>query len=764
MKLEIEKAFLTEGRSVYDFFQRPGVGFYIPLYQREYSWDKDNIEQLIEDIEKGITAMIHDESEIRFLGTIITVVEKDKKRIQPLDIQALPTAVEKLIDGQQRMSTIALLGTQLYKHFHLLQNKISVKSENSEEISEICQIWKEKLIDIFSFDLKSGKPKRKPKIIRGYLDEWTKDGDVDVKYISEIANYLAKFILVIENNSADFPEISKTKSNFSINTKIVDSWLKKVSVIHEKDDDSLPSAWEILKKDDNHEFIWSYYRENLARLVTKEDRINKKSDSYLLCSLVQLIAVSHYLLERCCFTIIQPINEDWAFDMFQSLNASGTPLTAIETFKPLVVNTTEFNKEKYENSTSKKSFTKVEDLFKDTNNAASKSKLTNEFLTSFAIVVDGWKLESHFSSQRKYLDKIYSHELTLYKEQCEFVNFIGNYADFYKNIWIDYKGTNDLPISSISGNNEADLASLLILFLKKSNHRMAVTLLGSLYNDVINGEVNSIATFVGGVKAVAAFYILWRASDSNSGIDNYYRNYFKGKDDEINPHHWLKQKGSIDLTDLKKYLKSSLFTDKGLTNKQDWLAKSKSYLKYESSSSVCRIAIFIAAHDTVADDANVGLMKLGRNNSSPYLNLRNWNSDDFKDIEHIAPQESDGSWDADLYDLNSKLFDSIGNLTLLPSEINTSASNKGWESKFLYYQHLGIKDLQKMQELAARAAREGIFLNPSTVELLQKSNYNEHIVPILSVGESGNWNAELVSKRGERILELTWDKVIKWLD
>ena len=49
MKIEIEKAFLTEGRSVYDFFQRPRVGFYIPLYQREYSRDRDNVDQLIEE-------------------------------------------------------------------------------------------------------------------------------------------------------------------------------------------------------------------------------------------------------------------------------------------------------------------------------------------------------------------------------------------------------------------------------------------------------------------------------------------------------------------------------------------------------------------------------------------------------------------------------------------------------------------------------------------------------------------------------------------
>jgi hypothetical protein len=676
MKLEIEKAFLTEGRSVYDFFQRPGVGFYIPLYQREYSWDKDNVDQLIEDIEKGVTAMINDESEIRFLGTIITVVEKDKKRIQPLDIQALPTAVEKLIDGQQRMSTIAIIGTQLYKHFHLLQKKLSSKSEHREEMIEICQIWKEKLIDIFSFDLKSGKPKRKPKVIRGYLDEWTKDGDADHKYISEIANYLAKFILSIENESDEFPEIPKVKSNFSTNTRIIDSWLKKIISIHDKDDDSLPPAWEILKKDENHEFIWSYLRENLRELVMLKDITNKKSDSYTASSIVQLIAVSHYLLERCCFTIIQPINEDWAFDMFQSLNASGTPLTAIETFKPLVVNTTEFNKEKYENSLSKKSFTKIEELFKDSNNAASKSKLTNEFLTSIAIVIDGWKLESHFSSQRKYLDKIYSNELTQYKDQCDFVNFMGNYAEFYKNIWNDYKGYNNITIEKISTNSEADLTSLLILFLKKSNHRMAVTMLGCLYSDVINGKLNSISSFVEGVKAISAFYILWRASDSNSGIDNYYRNYFKGKDDDVKPHNWLKERGVIDISELKNYLKDSLFIDKKIKDKRDWITKASSYLKYENSSSVCRIALLIASNNTIIDDTNPGLMKVGRNNSSPYLNISRWNSDDLRDIEHIAPKQNDGSWDSTLYDLNSKLYDSIGNLTLLPSEINISASNK----------------------------------------------------------------------------------------
>ena len=127
--IDIQNAFFTEGRSVYDFFQRPGVGFYIPIFQRDYSWDKDNVEQLLEDITKGVSAMIESENEIRFLGTIITVQEKDRRRIQPLELPGLPATIDKIIDGQQRLSTIALFATQLYKYFDYIENRFNKNSQ-----------------------------------------------------------------------------------------------------------------------------------------------------------------------------------------------------------------------------------------------------------------------------------------------------------------------------------------------------------------------------------------------------------------------------------------------------------------------------------------------------------------------------------------------------------------------------------------------------------------------------------------------------------
>lgn len=77
--LNIEKSFLTENRSVLDFLNQSGQGLYIPLYQRDYSWDSDNIEQLLEDLTRGVQRIASgevsdDSKEIRFLGTSLRLL------------------------------------------------------------------------------------------------------------------------------------------------------------------------------------------------------------------------------------------------------------------------------------------------------------------------------------------------------------------------------------------------------------------------------------------------------------------------------------------------------------------------------------------------------------------------------------------------------------------------------------------------------------------------------------------------------------------
>ncbi len=768
MKLDLNSAFNTLGYSVYEFYQRPGIGFYIPLYQREYSWDKDNVVQLLEDIAQGVLAMIeHPDSEIRFLGTIITVNETDRKEIQPQDPKSLPTAIEKVIDGQQRLTTLALLCALLYRQIVELEEKlVKLKTNNKDEIEETATFWKRKLIDMFSVDLQSGKPKRKPKIIRGKDDYWTRDKKNIEAYKSIPSLFLADFIASLEDKTI-VAEPQDKKSSFGVNYREIEKWLGTICNGHTDQEETYPKAWDILADVNLQDDLWNFERKDLADIVQQKDTKNKKSESYLLCSLVQVFSVCHYLLDRCCFTVIQPKNEDWAFDMFQSLNASGTPLTAIETFRSIVVAETEREESKrFENTLIGEDYDRIQTLFKDTNSAAAKSKRTNDFLTSIAIVIDASKIESHFSAQRKYLDKLYKTQ-KLYADKCSLIGFMGNYADFYKNVWVDYKGENNLPIEAIKSNAEADLASLLVLFLKQSNHRMSVTLLAYFYHDILEGNPNSIPNFIASVKAISAFYILWRSAYPNAGLDVAYRSFFKGGDkidgSTYPKRDWISNKGgSLDIKEVKTYLFNTL-TLKDIGDKTEWVKKASSYLGYDNAYHVCLINLLISAHDTIPDPNNVGLIKVGASNANPYLKLENWQSTDLKEIEHIAPQKGMATgWDKALYDPATELFNSLGNLTLLPSKVNQSVGNKGWDEKLLYYKHLSEKDPDKITELSIKAQKTGIKLDANAINILLASSYGTHILPVLAV-EGQDWNTNMVEDRTENILKIVWDKIITWL-
>jgi hypothetical protein len=763
--INIDKAFSTENRSVFEYFQSPGVGFYIPLYQREYSWDNDNVEQLLEDITKGIESIIEDdENGIRFLGTIITVTETDKNKVQPQDTKALPSSIEKIIDGQQRLSTIALFSALLVSHVNKLEKSLEktlkqIKEDNDFmlQVNEICKFWRERLYDIFSVDLKRGRPTRKAKIIRGSIDKWVTSEDVNKSYTSSVSKHLFEFIQHYFENE-ELPKFDKNTKAGS-NISFIDSWIKKSVLKAHDNQNGFKPAKSILEKIDQ-ESLWQYERESLAKLITSYT--GSISEQYIsdLCSLVQLLSVCHFLLDRCCFTIIQPINDDWAFDMFQSLNATGTPLTAIETFKPLVVNTVELEGREFKLSTEEEYFTKVEDCFEDSKNSAHKSKLTNDLLTSFALPVDGTKLSTHFSHQRKWLEKIYDKQLPQYDKKKKFICFLGNYSEFYNKIWNKYKGFNNSFVEAIQSHPEADLVSMLLLYLIESNHKMSITILGSFYDDLIENRTNSLDEFVHSVKTIAAFYTLWRSSRSNAGLDDVYRAFFRGSTKRnINAHTWLGEQ-KFKVSDFKIYLKNILL-EEGIQNKEDWKKAATSYLKYDNVTVVCRFALFICSHDTIADITSLGLMKKGTNNCNPYLRLSQWLSSDLKTIEHIAPETQSSSWDNDIYD--DQLFHSIGNLTLMPQNINSSLSNRGWTEKLLYYQHLGNKDPEQIKKIAEEAKSAGIQLKNNTTELLQSARHASHVTPIISLGSDRQWNSVIIKSRTDKMLDLLWEQLSVWI-
>jgi len=80
----------------------------IPYFQRPYSWQKEQVEQLIDDLLEA-----QKQNKLYLIGNMILYKNKDKLEI---------------IDGQQRITTLALLFYELGKKSEFLNNEINILS------------------------------------------------------------------------------------------------------------------------------------------------------------------------------------------------------------------------------------------------------------------------------------------------------------------------------------------------------------------------------------------------------------------------------------------------------------------------------------------------------------------------------------------------------------------------------------------------------------------------------------------------------------
>jgi Protein of unknown function DUF262/Protein of unknown function (DUF1524) len=750
--MDITRIFTNQSESVASFFRRPGMAYYIPLYQREYSWDTENIDQLMEDVYSGVHDVMDGATDpIHFMGTLILVNETNPAvNIKPLDLRALPSLIENIIDGQQRISTITLLACQLYQKIHYLKYKLPNTSE-FDGLREAANTYLTTLLEVFSVDLGRGTPTRKPIIIRASIDQWTFD-ETDDNYKSEISSYLASFIRAIIANS-DFPSVTG-QSSVKKNIKRISQFLKNVEESHVKNEPEFPAAWELIKRIPEKD-LWSYPRPDLVkRMENRSDPMTAEEKQ--ICGIVQLFAFCQYLLERCCFTVIKPQSDVRAFDMFQSLNATGTPLTAFETFKPLVVNYIESSNSSFKGSKSSIYLEPVDSLLRSTTSAAAKNKLTNDFLTLVALTNDGSKLSKQFSTQRRWLNSRYEDCSSVDRKE-EFIRRIGDVALFWTNV-VKFNPQILPCIPRLENIAEEDrkIAMTCILYLHKANHKMANTILSRFYSQILRDKEKADKEFISACKIVAAFFTLWRSSLPNTGLDEVYRRILR--------ENISFEKGDAELTIkfLSTYLKNVL-ADRGIGTKSEWLNKAKNFLKYDEAAIVCKFVLFITSEETVADPAHPGLITNGTiGSTSSYLTPERWNSDDLKSIEHVAPQKPEYRlhWDDSLYEDDN--FQRIGNLTLLPAPINSSLSNRGWVEKFIYYQHLAETNQSRLTELASEAQNHDVTLQSQTISLLLNTSFKHHIVPIVKLGVSGTWDKDFVDRRSECICEILWDRLDRW--
>jgi hypothetical protein len=138
-------------------------------------------------------------------------------------------------------------------------------------------------------------------------------------------------------------------------------------------------------------------------------------------------------------------------------------------------------------------------------------------------------------------------------------------------------------------------------------------------------------------------------------------------------------------------------------------------------------------------------------------------SPSLRTIEHIAPQTNNGDWDESLYDPILEPYQTLGNLTLLPQKLNSSAGNKGWIEKLLYYRCVSENDEQKLAKIGEQATELSISWNLDTQEMLMECEYNAHLKPLSVMNVTDKWDKDLVDKRTEKMLSIIWDRVSNWI-
>ena len=194
--IDLHKAYNSTGQSVHELFGRQEEGFFVPVYQREYTWEEENINRLFEDLIFGISEFAIEEGDYTttFLGTtILTILDDKEETVFEREHRAQPTAVQLVVDGQQRIATIALISIQLTAFLDFFEGKLPSYSPY-DSLKFRYKILREELRQLFALRLGLGaETAEKPKILRAAEDKWEFSGD-DRSYGSPVAQYTAKYL------------------------------------------------------------------------------------------------------------------------------------------------------------------------------------------------------------------------------------------------------------------------------------------------------------------------------------------------------------------------------------------------------------------------------------------------------------------------------------------------------------------------------------------------------------------------------------------
>ena len=720
-----------------------GQALYVPNYQRTYTWGADQIERLFEDIHAGISRASPSPGPPTFLGSAILF--EGRNAVSPKVNTALPAQVLHIVDGQQRLATMLLILGQV--RFLVHQSMEDVKKLGcSPEVQ-----WIDRNLQTLDSQLKSclwvdhpsaaGPFKLLPRLIRQTDDMWG-DEETNARYESDVAFYL--------HDLAQQEVTSKARSSYARRPHLqlvidsIEDHLLRVRAGTEEGstlgDVSFASDLSTLNR--------------LLPIVPASTPIDAPAAAPEMCSAIRIAVFTQFLLNQVILIDVRAPDEETAFSLFEPLNTTGQPLTPIETLRPLAVKA-EGGLDHYRGSRSDNAFQRIGKYVPDELEATERSKRVSSLLTSFALGQDGTKLAHNMLEQRRYLRMAYPEETNLEARRV-FVEGIADTATFLSDVWEDAES----PL--ITTGTPADRLSLEVL--RSSKHLIVAPLLVRYFERAAQlGTIESEQDFRAVIRAALAFWTIWRSSRTTTGgIDGIHRGLIKSGFPATSLPPLARSATALsDMPtpeEVKEALRSLLKSELAIADVDSWSSLVNSQQLYETTRILARYILLCAHDDAVPDPSAMGHAIRGAPGSWRALSLEVWRA--HYTVEHIAPrhkQSTDNSYAPELYDEGD--INKLGNLTLLPADLNGLLGNRMWPFKRDVFQMVSMTD--KDERIVALRRGNLLGLGARSKALLESSDFMP-FCKFVATHQADAIDRNYIAERGKRLATLAWERL--WAD
>lgn len=774
--------FKAEPQSVFDVIcDKKNTGFYMPAYQRPYSWEETHIKDLFADCENVFRNLLDSPDAIIFLGSILSVDDSAATTIFPIAKRQTPIHIKLIIDGQQRLSTLTLIIMCLNEKLRILlpHLKKAIEAEkNDDDILDALENLRESvsqlIIDTSNFSIETTAEhavyKYLPKIIRSQVDCWGKDEN-KAQYESPISELLIAYQrhIVEQSESVIFKPFDLSLISDIDSTKRVVNNIKEIrkqlNFVQDGFEFKLPDG-DVEEKLTLDDFLGRETLDLCLDFPVDADLLKAAKANTKVEQIVYIVAFAKFLLHRVCLTYVEVNNESYAFDMFEALNTTGEPLTAIETFVPKVIEHIGKKRREGENednlNVSLNTLNTITERFENIIKSKEKNDKTKSLILAFVRAYEGKVKVTSLRDQRDAMLKSYDN--CTYDSKDDYLNYLSVTSEFLFEHW----QVETPDVKKLVLDKERDISNLCLRYLVDMKHDIVQSVLVQfvLQDIKYDNTGTEFSSFEKVLKAVTAFSVLWRAmSGGADGIDGVYKKlHEKGFDGykayqlnnatldseqfNVDALKTFFKKELADKIDSKGSLKETI-SDKwiDICSRQPMLTKTKS------------IKLLVLASFNNLELKSTGFERV-KNISSNYMTPLMWDLISNKDrIKKVYNGSTDAlrNWDdSDVSD--PEVYNKLGNILV---DARNSISQRNQSSWYDIKQHMlealnndSINEIDTILRNDANLS-EGARRNVSILMLEKK--YSE-------ITWADNWNKTAIDERTKVLLMNAWYNLTQWLD